>query len=840
MELFVMINDNGKFTGIMCLGEDITDKRTSESSYKELFNTIRQAIYIQDLEGRFLDVNDGALEIYGYQKEDFIGKTPEFLSAPGLNDLEKLGTYIDNAINGSPQRFEFWGKKKNGDIFLKDMSLVVSNYFGRKVLIATAIDITERKNAEIETKKLLNNLKKSESTLLHLLKMSPIAVRIAKANGSEVVFANNAYVALIQTNLFSVLGKNPKNYYAHKEEYETIVEQINNDEIIYNRLIELSINHQTVWSLASYTPIEFEGEKCVLGYFYDITEQKNLQTELQEQKEEFETIFNTSKDGIAVLDMESNFLDFNEAYLKMTGFSREELLETSCIALSAPEDRERAIDAMTTAAEIGYIIGFEKTCIVKNGKRIVINMTVTLLPDKTRVLINTKDITENKNHEYQLEHIAHYDALTELPNRVLNSDRLRQAMIQAVRRNEKIAVLYLDLDGFKEVNDRYGHSIGDQLLIALSIQLKQALREGDTLSRLGGDEFVVILVNMDDTSMALPIIQRLLDAASKTIPLENITVQVSASIGATFYPQFDNVDADQLIRQADQAMYEAKQSGKNRYHIFDAEHDRTIRTRHESLDRIRQALINDEFVLYYQPKINMRTGAMIGAEALIRWQHPDEGLIPPLQFLPIIENHPLAVEVGEWVINEAISQIQRWQKQGLNLPISVNVGSRQLLQGEFVERLQLILAQHENFDSSLLEIEILETSALEDVNRASQIIEACKTLGIHFALDDFGTGYSSLTYLKQLPVKTLKIDQSFVRDMLIDCDDLAILAGILGLAKAFDREVIAEGVETHEHGNQLLLLGCELSQGYGIARPMPPKELLQWSRKWEENKAWIV
>jgi diguanylate cyclase (GGDEF)-like protein/PAS domain S-box-containing protein len=836
----VIRNNDGKITEIISSGEDITKQRASESSYKELFNAVKQAIYIQDFDGKFLDVNDGVVELYGYQKVDFIGKTPEFLSAPGLNDLEKLGTYIANAINGLPQRFEFWGKKKNGDIFLKDVSLNISNYFGKKVLIATGIDITERKNAEVETQRLLNDLKKSESTLLHLLKMSPIAVRIAKANGTKVVFANNAYVELIHSDILSVIGENPKNYYAHYNEYDEIVKQINNNEIIHNKLIELLINNQTVWALASYTPMKFEGESCVLGWFYDITEQKNLQIELQEQKEEFETIFNTSKDGIAVLDMESNFLDFNEAYLTMTGFKREELLSTSCIALSAPEDRERSIEAMSTAAKIGYIIGFEKTCIVKDGKRLSINMTATVLPGKERVLITTKDITEMKAHEHQLEYIAHYDALTGLPNRVLKSDRLRQAMIHAERRNEKIAVIYLDLDGFKQVNDRYGHSIGDQLLIALSARMQQALREGDTLSRLGGDEFVAILVDMDETSSALPIIQKLLNAVSQAIEFDDIVVQVSASIGVTFYPQYDSVDADQLIRQADQAMYSAKQSGKNRYHIFDSEHDRTIRIRHEHLERIQQALENDEFVLYYQPKINMRTGELIGAEALIRWQHPEDGLIPPLEFLPIIENHPLSIKVGEWVINKAISQIKQWQAKGLNLLVSVNVGAKQLLQGNFVERLRLILAQYENFDFSLLEIEVLETSALEDVNLASSIIEECKRMGIYFALDDFGTGYSSLTYLKQLPVRTLKIDQSFVRDMLDDRDDLAILEGIVGLASAFSREVIAEGVETHEHGKQLLLIGCELAQGYGIARPMPSEKMIEWAKEWDQNQKWIV
>ena len=694
--------------------------------------------------------------------------------------------------------------------------------------IAIIEDITERKEAEEISKNLFNSLKKSENTFLHLLEMSPIAVRIAKASGSEVVFANSAYARLIQTD--KSLGKNPKNYYTHKEEYNAIIAQINNNEIIYDRLVELLINNQTIWALASYMPIEFGSESCILGWFYDITKEKNLQIELQQQKEEFETIFNISKDGVAVLDMESNFLDFNNAYMEMTGFTRDDLLATSCIALSVPEDTDRAKEVIKSVIEHGFIKGFEKTCIIKDGKQVVINMTLTLMPDKQRILISTKDITEKREHERELEYGAHYDALTGLPNRVLKSDRLRQAIAQSQRRGTKVAVLYLDLDGFKEVNDHYGHAIGDQLLIALSLRMKQALRDEDTLSRLGGDEFVAIISDMNDTSVALPMIGRLLEAVNQPIYLEDLMLQVSASIGVTFYPQEENVDADQLIRQADQAMYEAKQTGKNRYHIFDSAHDRTIRTRHEYLERIRQALRDDEFVLYYQPKVNMRTSKLIGAEALIRWNHPEKGLIPPLDFLPSIENHPLAVEIGEWVMEKAIVQIQQWRKQGLDLPVSVNIGAKQLLQGDFIARLRVILERHQEFDPSSLEIEVLETSALEDVNRAAQIIEECKSMGIPFALDDFGTGYSSLTYLKRLPVATLKIDQSFVRNMLSDPDDLAILEGIIGLANAFHREVIAEGVESIEHGEQLLLLGCDLAQGYGIARPMPAEKLFEWSQ----------
>jgi diguanylate cyclase (GGDEF)-like protein len=399
-------------------------------------------------------------------------------------------------------------------------------------------------------------------------------------------------------------------------------------------------------------------------------------------------------------------------------------------------------------------------------------------------------------------------------------------------------VVYLDLDGFKAINDRHGHDAGDQVLITLAQRMKQVLREGDSLARLGGDEFVAVLIDLEDQSSSRTMLTRLLAACAQSIQVGEHSLQVSASLGVTFYPQEQEIDADQLLRQADQAMYQAKLAGKSRYHMFDATLDSSIRGHHESVERIRLALENQEFVLHYQPKVNMRSGQIIGAEALIRWQHPEKGLLLPAVFLPVIEDHALAVSIGEWVIDTALTQIELWQAAGLDLKVSVNIGARQLQQSDFVDRLKLILIKHPQVMPGSLELEVLETSALEDIAQVSQVIEACAQIGMMFALDDFGTGYSSLTYLKRLRVAALKIDQSFVRDMLEDPDDLAILQGIIGLAVAFKRDVIAEGVETVEHGSVLLHLGCELAQGYGIARPMPAAQMPQWAAQWQPDAAW--
>ena len=435
--------------------------------------------------------------------------------------------------------------------------------------------------------------------------------------------------------------------------------------------------------------------------------------------------------------------------------------------------------------------------------------------------------------------MAHFDALTELPNRVLLADRLQHAMALARRSAQGLAVAYLDLDGFKAINDAHGHETGDQVLVALAGRMKDVLRDGDTLARIGGDEFVAVLVDLPNVEASVPVVSRLLEVTGKPLQLdaEAAQLQVSASIGVTFFSHEDEVQADQLLRQADHAMYQAKLAGKDRHYVFDAAQDSTIRTHHEEVAHVRAALERNEFVLHYQPKVNMRSGQIVGAEALIRWQHPEKGLLAPAVFLPVIEDHPLAVAVGEWVIDTALTQIGQWREAGLEIAVSVNVGARQLQQPDFVERLQAILAKHRQLRHNCLELEILETSALKDMMQVSHVIATCAQMGVRFALDDFGTGYSSLTYLKRLGVAVLKIDQSFVRNMLSDPGDLSILTGVISLAKAFKREVVAEGVETLEHGTALLQLGCELAQGYGIARPMPGDAMPSWALNWRPAAA---
>jgi diguanylate cyclase (GGDEF)-like protein len=440
------------------------------------------------------------------------------------------------------------------------------------------------------------------------------------------------------------------------------------------------------------------------------------------------------------------------------------------------------------------------------------------------------DITYFKEHEAELSQVANFDALTGVPNRRLLADRLRQAIAHAQRSGKMLAICYIDLDGFKDVNDQHGHEIGDRLLVDIAQRLQDVLRAGDTLARLGGDEFVVLFNDLTQESECFQVLDRLMQTIAAPMMVGNQPVAVSASIGVTFYPA-DDEDGDTLMRHADQAMYIAKQTGKNRYHPYDAIHDQRVRSLHESRRRIMQGLEDGEFELYYQPKLELASNKVVGVEALIRWHHPERGLLSPIEFLPLLENSDMEIKLGKWVMRTALAQLHAWERGGVVLQVSVNISARHLQSPDFVADLKHQLERYPGIMHGRLQIEVLETAALEDMGQSFEIIEACRNLGVSFALDDFGTGYSSLVYLRKLGADTLKIDQSFVQNMANNEGDRAIVQGVIALARTFNRETVAEGLEDPKLVQTLAEMGCGYGQGYGIAHPMPGGEFLDWYKK---------
>ena len=579
-----------------------------------------------------------------------------------------------------------------------------------------------------------------------------------------------------------------------------------------------------------------------IGTHTDISERKKAEGTIRLAAK----VFKHALEGIMITALDGSIIEVNDAFTTITGYSRDEVIgKNPRLLKSGRHSQEYYQQFWSQLTQQGSWIG-ENWNRRKNGEIYAQTQKISTARDAQgkplQYVCLFSDITAAKNHEQELERIARYDSLTKLPNRALLGERLAQALNQTRRRGQHLAVVFIDLDGFKAVNDAHGHEAGDHLLITLAERMKGALRDGDILARLGGDEFVAVLIDLADVDASAPMLNRLLEAAARPFQFDQARLQVSASLGVTFYPQTQDqaqeLEPDQLLRQADQAMYQAKQSGKNRFHVFDAEQDRNVRARHESMQSIERALSEGEFALEYQPKVNLRTGTVIGVEALIRWLHPHRGLLLPADFLPMLEDHPLAVKLGQWVIESALAQMDGWREVGLNMAVSVNIGRRHLMQTDFVPRLGEALAAHPGLQPNCLELELLEFNAVNDLDRVSHIIQECRSIGVECALDDFGSGYSSLTGLKKLPVKYLKIDEDFIRDMLDSSDSLLILIGVVKLASAFDLKVIAEGVETAQHGSMLLELGCELAQGYGIARPMPPDELPGWVKQWKPDPTW--
>jgi diguanylate cyclase (GGDEF)-like protein/PAS domain S-box-containing protein len=564
----------------------------------------------------------------------------------------------------------------------------------------------------------------------------------------------------------------------------------------------------------------------------DISQQLNLEV----AADQFRALVDSSDDAIISKNLQGRISSWNRAAEAIFGYTEAEMLGQPMLRLF-PEDRvqeETFILGKILAGE--KVEHFETVRIHKNGKRIHISATISPIRDREGNIVGAskiaRDITLLRRHQEQLEHLAHFDVLTDLPNRLLLSDRLRQAIALSKRSGKTFAVLYLDLDGFKLINDQHGHDIGDALLVAISKRIACILRDTDTLARIGGDEFVAVLVDIDSNAKLRRVLERILKGCAIPVHIGDKRLEVTASIGVTTYPH-DDVGEDQLMRHADLAMYEAKRAGKNRYHLFDAFREAEDKSRHVYVRRLTQAIGNNELVLHYQPKVNMKTRAVVGVEALLRWQHPERGLLAPVQFLPLIEGHHLIDDIGIWVAGRALAQMEQWRQAGIRMPVSINLAPNQLQDARFPTVLRELLARYPHIAPGDLELEILETSAMQDIDAVSRVMQSCRQLGVQFSIDDFGTGYSSLTYLKRLPVCMLKIDQSFVRDMLSDHEDLAIVRGVIGLAKAFGRKVIAEGVESDMHAAKLLKMGCELAQGYGIARPMPADALGGWLGEWD-------
>lgn len=556
--------------------------------------------------------------------------------------------------------------------------------------------------------------------------------------------------------------------------------------------------------------------------------------ELRESENKYRVLFEDSADAFWIMD-NKGFIDCNSAALQLFGYSSKvEFKHPSDISPpNQPDGRSSRIAAEERMAA-AFLKGkerFEWLHQRKNGElfHAEVSLAAMTLQGRRMLLATVRDISERKTAEERVQFLAYYDALTDLPNRTLLKDRITKALASARRRNEGVAVLFLDLDRFKIINDTMGHSTGDVLLQEVAARLKRWARKQDTVARVGGDEFVLLLTSITQASDAAAAAQRAVDAIASEFLLKGTPVNVTCSVGISMFPE-NGMDGETLIKNADASMYCAKQKGPNNIQFFTKDLNEQMVERLTLESGLRLALERKELFLVYQPQMDMATGEIVGVEALLRWQHPEFGLVPPDKFIRIAENTGLIVPIGEWVLRTACTQARKWQDEGLRrLQIAVNVSAVQFRQDGFRDHIRSVLLET-GLASQYLELELTESLLLTNEDVMFSVLRELKSMGLSLAIDDFGTGYSSLSYLRQFPVSKLKIDRSFVQDVAINQDDAAITAAIIGMAKNLNLKVIAEGVENEAQLSFLRAHQCDEIQGYYFSRPLSVDKVAEMLR----------
>ena len=542
---------------------------------------------------------------------------------------------------------------------------------------------------------------------------------------------------------------------------------------------------------------------------------------------QWNAVFDNASEGMVITDINGLIIDVNQSFTKITGYTPDEVKgRTPHVLNSGKHDKSFFQALWASLAETGRWQG-EIWNRRKSGDVYPEWLSVSRIQNREGETCNYvgvfSDISSLKESERKLYHMAHHDPLTGLPNRLLMTARLEHAIGQAKRNPARLAVLFLDLDRFKNINDAYGHEIGDQLLVNVASRLKVRLREQDTIARLGGDEFVVILEQIQSADCAMTIASSFIESLSRPFNLVNNEVYATPSIGIAMYPE-DGTESDTLIKNADIAMYRAKEQGRHRYCLYTPTLSSRLEHRLSYETLLRRALERNEFQLFYQPQVRAVDRKILGAEVLLRWHHPEQGLQLPGMFIPVLEEADLMDEVGNWVLNSACQQLREWRQKGLpQIRLAVNLSAKQISPGYIRDQLPALLSQYQ-LGPQCLELEITEHNIMESGEQATQLIASLRDLGISLAIDDFGTGYSSLARLKRLPVHCLKIDRSLVRDIPLDTNDQAICRAVVALGHSLGIRIVAEGVEVEEQADFLLQINCDELQGYLYGRPMESGE----------------
>jgi diguanylate cyclase (GGDEF)-like protein/PAS domain S-box-containing protein len=814
------LKEEANLTGLL---SDITERKAAEETLQKLASIVecsQDAIVGKNMDGEITSWNRAAEKMYGYTTAEAIGRDLSFL-LPAEKQAETRAL-MERVGRGQPiECLETQRLTKGGSVL--DVSLSISPIKDRsgQVTGASAIarDITLRKRADEQLR-----------LLSAALEAAANAIMITNYEGT-IVWVNPAFTSMTGYSKEEVLGKNPRllksgeqpeSYYA--ELWSTISSgKVWNGEIVNQRK-----DGTTYTEEMTITPVTRDVSNPANRYFVaikqDVTERKHIERALRQAEENYRAIFEDAVIGIFQSTPGGRYINVNPAMAQMLGYDSPGELVASITDISQQvyADSNCQKDLERLLRERGMVKNFECAVHRKDGSKMWFSMNVRAV-SKDGVLVGyegtSEDITARKFAEERVQFLAYYDALTGLPNRTLFRDRVAKALAGARRQECRVAILFLDLDRFKDINDSLGHSVGDLLLQEVAERVRTWGREQDTVARLGGDEFLIMLTDVKDVADAAVTAQGLIDAMTAEFVVQGHSLKVSCSIGISIFPEHGE-DGESLINRADAAMYSAKDYGRNHFRFFTEDMNAQAVERLTLENSLRLALEKEELFLMYQPQMHIATGGITGLEALLRWQHADLGLVPPDKFIRIAENSGLIVPIGEWVLRTACSQARKWQDEGLApVTIAVNVSAIQFRQKNFCELIRRVL-RDTGLAPQYLELELTESLLLSDADLMLSVVQELTAMGLTLAIDDFGTGYSSFAYLRQFRVRKLKIDRVFIRDVAVNPDDAAITTAIISMAKSLRLKVIAEGVENEAQMSFLRAHHCDEIQGYYFSKPL--------------------
>jgi len=817
--LIPLRGQSGALRGYMLLARDITQLVHAEDSQRKLTRAVDQspvAIIITDTRGCIEYVNARFTQITGYTAEEAIGQRMNLLRS-GKTPPEIYADLWQTITAGKEWNGELYNRRKNGEFYWDSLHVmpVIGADGAVSHFVSLQEDITARKQTELR-------ISESESRFRAIFENSRDGIALLK-DGLNV-FVNPACAAMFGFDrLDDMLGKPVLEIFApafRDMVHENIRRRTANEPAptayeargVHRDGSELDIELRV-------SAYDHQGERYILAMIRDISARKRDEEKLRL----WATVFENSGEAVMITDPENRIVLVNKAFTEISGYAPAEVLGQNPHIFGSGRHDRAFFEQMWQVLHRDRHWQGEIWDRRKNGEIYPKWLGITAVHDSdghlTHYVAIFSDISERKAAQDKIEYLAHHDPLTGLPNRLLLYDRFAQAAAHADRTHSKVALLFLDLDQFKTINDSLGHPVGDKLLQILAGRLQECVRETDTISRQGGDEFVIIITDLHDADTVAGISLKILEQVRQSAEIDAHTLNASFSIGISLYPD-DGADFDTLLQKSDTAMYHAKDAGRNAYRFFTEQMNVDALERLLIQNRLRRALEQSEFVLHYQPQIDLASGRVVGAEALVRWNNPDLGLVAPSRFIPIAEETGQIVALGEWVLHEACRQAQAWRAAGLPaLTMAVNVSALQLQRGNFVETVLGALSAS-GLEASGLELELTESILIQDVEKTLDTVRRLQSLGIKISIDDFGTGYSSLSYLKRFAIDRIKIDRSFVRDISSDPEDAAIVRAIIQMARSLHLITLAEGAETQEQVDYLRREGCEEVQGFFYSRPL--------------------